>query len=842
MAPRFDAERSAVELSVADLLDAQLLRHLGFANRGGYERLWLGQAIHSRYQEDAFSQDPTYQREVHLSVSFVHRGWEITVQGRADGLRKDPDGSVVVEEIKSVRKGGDLPPATREIYQRQALLYAWMLAQVGDYEPEAIRAELVLIEIGTDETRREELVPDYKVLEAGVRQRLNALIRGFEKQRKAARKRHDAAERLEFPFPKMRLGQAEIVAAAETALEHGEHVLLQAPTGIGKTVAALYPALKYALAHDKQIYVLTAKTLQQDMASTVLGLLNREDAFRSLRLRAKGKMCANDQVLCHEEYCPFAKDYYAKLAGTGVIERLMADGDLLDPDMIYAAAHQAEVCPFEVSLELGRRAQVTVCDYNYAFDPYVSLTDFGPDHDLRDTILIVDEIHNLVDRGRGYYSPELSAEAARRAAEEVGRGVEPIHRRCESVCLEIASIIDRTVEDAFAGTSLWAEIEDASPKRDRAVESRMPEDDLWILRRRLDAAFVDYLEYRRETKTMAADDRFVELYFDVLRFLNGLVVSDDAFSHLAEIRGGTRWLKVLCKDPSKFLGKIINRTHATLGLSATLSPPEFYQDLLGFARGRTAHVSVPSPFPAEHRRIVIDAGVATTYRERPRNYGKIADRLTALAEAVPGNCLALFPSYAFLAEVAPRLEVRKKRILIQDRGAGDREREAILDALRGAVLRDVLLLAVAGGVFAEGVDYPGDMLKAVAVVGPCLPALTLEQELLQHYYDERFERGFEYAFVVPGMTRVIQAAGRLIRSEDDTGVIALLDKRFLHGPYRRHLPDDWVPDGDFRAVTGHSGRVAAEFFETVLEQRLAQKNDPAGGNRGVLGGGREEGK
>lgn len=816
MAPRFDAERSAVELSVADLLDAQLVRHLGFANRGGYERMWLGQAIHSRYQEDAHAEDPSYRREVHLSARFVHRGWEVTVQGRADGLRKEPDGTMVVEEIKSVRKGGDLPPSTREIYQRQALLYAWLLAKLGEHEPEKIRAELILIEIGTDETRREELLPDFEVLEAGVRQRLNALIRGFEKQRKAARKRHDAARRLEFPFPEMRPGQEEIVAAAETALEHGEHVLIQAPTGIGKTVAALYPALRQALAHDQQIYVLTAKTLQQDMASAVLELLNREDAFRSLRLRAKGKMCANDQVLCHEEYCPFAKDYYAKLAGTGVVERLMADGDLLDPDMIYAAAHQAEVCPFEVSLELGRRAQVTVCDYNYAFDPYVSLTDFGPDHDLRDTLLIVDEIHNLVDRGRGYYSPELSAAAARKAAEDVGRGAEPIHRRCEAVCRDIASLIDQTVADAFSGSALWAEIEGGkTPSRDHAVEARMPEDDLWILRRHLDAAFVDYLEYRRETKTMAADDRFVDLYFNVLKFLNGLVVSDDAFSHLAEIRDGTRWLKVLCKDPSRFLGKIINRTHATLGLSATLSPPEFYQDLLGFARGRTAHVSVPSPFPKEHRRIVIDASVATTYRERPRNYGKIAERLTELAEAVPGNCLTLFPSYAFLAEVAPRLEVRTKRILIQERTAGDRERDAILDALRGAVLRDVLLLAVAGGVFAEGVDYPGDMLKAVAVVGPCLPALTLEQELLQGYYQERFERGFEYAFVVPGMTRVIQAAGRLIRSEEDTGVIALLDKRFLHGPYRQHLPDDWVPEGDFQSVTGNSGRMAAEFFETV---------------------------
>jgi DNA excision repair protein ERCC-2 len=802
MAPRFDPESLTLDLSVADLLEGSMMRSLGFSSRGGYERLWLGQAIHGRYQEQALEEDPSYRREVVISHTFEHRGWKVTVQGRADGLRRDPDGSLVVEEIKSVRRGGGLPPPVRETYQRQAMLYAWMLAQT---EPGPVRAELVLIAIGSDATEREPLEPDLRGLEAAVRRRVNALIYAWEAERQRAAERRAAAERLAFPYREPRPGQELILAAVETAVANREHLLLQAATGIGKTVAALYPALRYALAHDKRLFVLTAKTTQQQMATAVLGLLNPEGAFRSLRLRAKAKMCANDQILCHEEYCRFAKDYGLKLATTGVLGRIYQEYRAIEPDDVYRVAREVEVCPFEVSLELSGRVQVTVCDYNYAFDPYVSLSDFAADEDLSDVILVIDEVHNLVDRGRGYYSPELSSNQARRAGEAVGRWGEPIHTRIETLCLRLAALIDETVADAL----------EEGPPGDRAVEWPMPEDRFWRLRPELDAAFVDYLEHQRDTRTFRPQDPFVDLYFDFLRFLNGLAISDAAFSHYVEYRNGDGRLKILCKDPSRFLGRVIHRTHATVGLSATLSPPEFYTGLLGFEAGRTAFVEIPNPFPAGNRRVVIDATVATTFRERPANYDRIAERLAGFADSVPGNCLALFPSYAFLSEVTGRMRLRGKRVLIQRQADSDQERDLLLQALRSAVFGDILLVAVAGGVFAEGVDYPGEVLKAVAVVGPCLPAVTLEQQLLKDYYQERFERGFEYSFVVPGMTRVVQAAGRLIRSAEDTGVIALFDHRFLHVPYRHYLPSDWLPEEGAGALVGDPAATAEEFFRAL---------------------------
>lgn len=801
MPPRFDAENLQIELSVGDLIDATLTRHLGFANRGGYERRWLGQAIHSRYQEQALAEDPTYRKEVALSSTFEHRGWQVTVHGRIDGLRKAGDG-LILEEVKSIRRGAPVAGPLKEIYTRQALLYAWMLRQQEETE---IDVELVWIEIGSEEIDRERLEFRFTAVDGAVRRRLNTVLHEFEKDQQHRGARHSAASRLEFPHQQLRPGQQEIVDAVDRCVNQEEHLLVQAPTGIGKTVTALFPALRYALQHDKRVFILTAKTLQQEMAVQVLKLLNKEETFHSVQLRAKAKMCANDQLICHEDYCVFARDFYSKLHGSAVLNKLWDSWSTLLPDPIFGTASDCEVCPFEISLELSRKGQVVVCDYNYAFDPYVALSDFHEDNDLRDVILVIDEIHNLVGRGRGYYSPVLPSRQAAEAAEFMAQGREPVHAAASDLCRQLSILIERTVEDALLD----------SPGETKAIESLLPEDSLWAIRPAFDEIFIDYLEYRRETSTFSADDPFVDLYFKLLRFLDGLQLSGtngDAFSHCVERGAEGPRLRILCKDPSRFLGGVLNRVHSAIGLSATLSPSDFYRDLLGFDRERLEILSVPSPFPSENRSVVIDASVSTLYRLRPQNYPKIAERLAAFAERVPGNLLALFPSYRFLDEVVSRLELPHKRVLIQTPSGSDREREQILEHLRSAVAGNVLLMAVAGGVFAEGVDYPGDMLKAVVVVGPCLPAVSLEQDLLRQYYDERFERGFEYAYVVPGMTRVVQAAGRLIRSAEDTGVIALMDKRFLGSPYRLHLPDDWLLGDQPESLVGDPETTAGEFF------------------------------
>ena len=313
MAVRFDDDARELRLSVADLLEREVRGSLGFALRGGFERMWLGQAIHSAYQSRALEADGTYRREVWLDLPLVMSGWEIHLVGRIDGVRRE-DGVLVIEEIKSVRRSGQLAPLLREAYERQASIYAWMLSRL---ENEPVEVELVLVEIGSETVDRLRLEVPAAAVEAGVRRRLGQLIREREEERRLREDRHEAAERLVFPYAEPRPGQLEIIARVEHALEEREHLLVEAATGLGKTVAALYPVLRYAQRHDKRIFVLTAKNLQQEMAGHVLRLLNPESAFRSVRLRAKARMCANDQVLCHEEYCRYARDYFVKLRSSG---------------------------------------------------------------------------------------------------------------------------------------------------------------------------------------------------------------------------------------------------------------------------------------------------------------------------------------------------------------------------------------------------------------------------------------------------------------------------------------------------------------------------------------------
>lgn len=799
MAPRFDAQAHRLELSVADVLQGELGAGAGAATRGGMERLWLGQAIHGRYQERALAADPSYRREVELAHEFECAGWRVALRGRADGVRRGGDGGLVVEEVKSVRAGRPLGPASRLAAERQVGLYAWLLSRSSG---EPARAELVLIEIGSDAVDAEALEIDLGAVEAELRRSVEELLRAWEDERRARDARRAASGALAFPYPEPRPVQDEIAEAVARALERREHLLVQAPTGVGKTVAALYPALRFALGEDARVFVLTSKNLQQEMAVRVLELLNAEADFRAVRLRAKARMCANEQLLCHEDYCRYLREYALRLRRARAVERVFEAGPIALPAAVWALGRSEQLCPFELSLAAARAAQVVVCDYNYAFDPWLALGDFAPGADLAHTLLVIDEIHNLVDRGRDYYSPELHTSPVGRVAEWSAAGGAPLADEIAAVCEALDALVWDTLEAA----------EPAGARKRWAVEHPLPEEALLALRSELDRVFVGYLEQRTRTRSLQADDPFVALYFDVLRFLGVLVRADARFSSYVERQGKEARLKLLCRDPSRFLGGVLNRCASAIGLSATLSPVELHRDLLGLDRDRTSSLVLANPFPPENRQVVVDPTVSTTFRERAAHYDRIAERLSAFADAVPGNCLALFPSYAFLREVAARAAPLSKRVLLQRPDDTELEREGILAALRGAAMGDVLLLAACGGVFAEGVDYPGDALRAVAVVGPCLPALTLDRELLRGHYDEAFERGFEYAFVVPGMTRVLQAAGRLIRSERDSGVIALFGRRFLEPPYADYLPPEWVPEEGIAALAGDPAAAAARFF------------------------------
>jgi len=786
-----DLESRSFAASVTDLVGESGNRAIGL-NGSGLSRLWIGQELHRRVQEELAAVSPGFEAEVPVRFETVVDGWRVTVVGRADGVIRLDDHVVRVDEIKTLHFAVDLhnlyASERLDRFRRQVSLYAAALS--GDDVPASAR--LVLVDIVTFEERHEEVVWDRTSVDDWLGQTVRRLIAIEQRRLERLERLRAEARDLPFPHPEPRPAQMPMGAAVEAALGEQRHLLLAAPTGAGKTAAVMHAALRRALLDGHRLFYLTAKTLQQTLAVETVRSMQR-DGFRSLQLRAKGKMCANAEMICHEEFCPFAREYGAKLIRSQLLPTLLDSGSHFEPDRIFDAARQHEVCPFEVSLDLLPDVDVVICDYNYVFDPVIGLASLLGGGALQRAVLIADEAHNLVERSREYYSPSLSSAILQPALAFLAGRENALFRRLAAVIGTLAELVEGTVRDA---------IED---RHDAENPVELPRRELTEIRIELDAAILQYFLYKREHELWSADDPVLDAFFQLTHFHRVLGLGGEEFVHLAgRTAVGEVRLRIVCLDASRFLGAVLEESGGCVAMSATLEPFEFYRDLLGFDDHRTDTLAVPSPFPAENRLVLAVDDVDTTWRRRLEHADAIAGWISRLAE--PGlNALVLFPSYAFLETVLDRLPGMAHEVLVQQRGASDAEQQELLGRLSSG--RSQLVLAVLGGIFAEGVDYPGDMLSQVMVVSPGLPLYNLEREMLKAYYAAHYGRGFEYAYLVPGMTRVVQAAGRLIRSATDRGTIVLLCRRFLDRRYAALLPDEWI-DGDPSALL-HPDPVAA---------------------------------
>ncbi len=806
---RVDYETREIVCGVGDLVQESTYRRIGVERGDGFRRMWIGQDIHTRRAEERANEDPHYRAEVHV----VHRtnvgGWGVTVTGRIDGLSVDKEAKrVSIEEVKSIHFDLELEALYRsEKLQRhlyQLLLYSYFLSAQPDLDGFVFAPQLVLIDLVSGDTKIIDTEFDRQNVESTLHASLARLVEDLEVQSSLRTAKRAFAETLQFPFDIMRGGQEEIVASVGRAIWQRDALLVSAPTGIGKTMAVLYPALQQSLRLGKKLFFLTSKTLQQDAAVKALDLLN-DGSFRVLRVRSKQKMCAHTEMICHEDFCPFAAKYSEKMAKSGLLTNIVTSMSYFDPDITFELSKSTEVCPFEVSLELIDQADVIVCDYNYIFDPYVGLKTYTQEKDYSDCVLVVDEAHNLVDRGRSWYSPELHEQSF----EDVRRqfmsrncwvdGWEELLAMLTDHFHALAEVLEGDIKQALC-----------SPSREMFMEQRTE----W------ERIVLDYIGWKIEQRIAEEDDPIIDFYFKLVKFTNMLAEKGDEFAHVVERTNDGIRLKIFCKDPSRFLGEIFESAHATVALSATLEPFEFYRKTLGFPTDRTAELSLPSPFPRSNRKIVIVSEVDTTYKRRADHYVRIAETVAEIADAGDGNFLALFPSYAFLREIAERMPPIQKRVMVQRSDMSDYERNAILDILRDRPKRGNLIMAVSGGMYAEGVDYQGDMLSGVMVVGPALPQVSFEQELLKEYYDEQYGAGFEFAYLIPGMTRVVQSAGRVIRSEHDVGVIALLCKRFTQESYTRYFPADWYEESPRELVSRKAASEIRSFFEAKATPQL----------------------
>lgn len=809
---RVDLAARTVTLSPGALL-APASRRIGDGRGDSMERRWIGQAVHRRVLSEALATVPGYAVEKAVRLTFPVDGFTAILEGRLDGRFEDGDGTVVVDEVKSVHFAEELPRLLGSPrLDRFARQLQWYLLAVSRTEGRTVRGRLVLADIETGDTRLVPVPLDAGEVEADLVERVRAALAEFFGELALAEAKAAEADELVFPFGRFRPGQREMTAAVARAVRAGEQLLVEAPTGIGKTAAALLPMLVEALRRGRKLYVLTSKTTQQEIFRKTLEAIASSSA-RSVRLRAKERMCANGIVLCHEDHCAYAKDYAAKLEASGLVDRLLAVAPHLEPDFIFEESRAEEVCPFEVSLELAERADVVLGDYNYAFDPVVALSGLRDPASLDGALLLVDEVHNLVDRGRTIWSPEISEAEVRRLSEVIGTTSPKTAAAAQEAAAEVLALVHEACAGLGPSSDPW------NPPTELVPLDLERLDDV---RLSMESLLVRHLADLRNGADRVPDDPVLGLYFlfagfhDVARRAAPAGRLGEAFDLIASRGPGGARLAFLCKDPSRLLGETFDAAFATVGMSATLSPPEFYRDLLGFDPDRTSVLLLPSPFPRENRVVVIAPNVDTTWKGRGAAMPQIARLVAEIAEACPGNVLALFPSYRFVDDARSLLPpLPGHRVLRPSDRSTELERNSVLDALREDGSR-ILLLAVSGGPFAEGVDYPGAMLHGVVVVSPALPQVRFEQERMRLYFEERYGRGFEYAYVIPGMTRVVQSAGRVIRSETDVGVIALVCRRFLQNPYRKFLPSHWYDDSPGELACLSPGDSVRAFFERAI--------------------------
>jgi DNA excision repair protein ERCC-2 len=822
---RFEPDKSLLRLSVGDLVHYGAEPAVRQAPALGL-RLTAGTREHREWQHATESSAATgdFVAEVALEYETSLRGVHVAVDGRIDGLRRESTG-VVVEEVKTVVLPDEawiedelttsvLEGAAYRDYRFQLEIYLLMVdarspnelfpdAIMDDATQEPPRGRLVFRNLACEDMDRREIAVEIKVeveqIRDRVHERLETILDDLAVREDRRLQAAELAKQLPFPFPTYRAHQEEIRDAAFEALEAGNNLLLAAPPGLGKTAAVLHAALRFALPRGFKVFWLTAKTTQQRLvAETVRLTLDRlpptdtkpdsAPPLRAIVLRAREKICPNvedgGRVFCHDSYCRYARDHWRKVRQHHVLDDLL-ELPVIEPDEVYARSVRAEACPYEVSLSGAAEADLIIGDYNYIFDPTSNLKRLDLDRIAGRAILVIDEAHNLLSRGRESHSPALERRLFETlfecARSEAAAATEEIHRTTGHFLERLAEI---------------AETADFRPGADAA---RIDMDDDFL------DEFTADLERWRTRRLMdkraapvilpdALDDALDACSKALRRFLSMLDLEEQrtSFAPLLERQRQTEQLRLLCLDPSSLLGKRLSAFHAAIAMSATLSPLDFFRDMLGFPIETTRTLSFPTPFPRQNRGVFVDPSFATTYRKRSGDAARIAKTADALALQRPGNYLVFLSSYSYQREVVAHVDRSRigHDVLVQRRAMNEADRDRYLDLLREPGSNRILY-AVQGGIFGEGVDYPGNMATAVIVVGPGLPRFDYEQELIREHFDQRYDKGFEYAYLYPGMHRVIQAAGRLIRSPNDVGVIVLLGERFADSQFTRLFPEDW---------------------------------------------------
>ena len=759
----------AIRLSVRQLVEF-VLRGGSIDNRsgGGMERAAEGARMHRRIQKAAGA---GYRAEVFFRFERVYQEIRFTVEGRADGL-VEGDGEPLIDEIKTTGLPlSEVKEDFNRLHWAQAKCYAHFYAEQNDCE--AVRVQLTYCHLGDDEENgqlkrferrftREELRQAYEDLLARYKRWANHTC-AWNSERTAS------IRTLSFPFPAYRRGQRTLAVTTYRAIEERGVAFCQAPTGIGKTVSTLFPSVK-AMGEGlcEKIFYLTAKTITRQAAEEAFAHMRAGGLrLKSVTLTAKDKICFMEERVCNPEQCPYADGHFDRV--NDVIYDLLGKGDHFTRAVIEQAAREGRVCPFELSLDLTLWCDCVICDYNYLFDPTMYLKRFFAEGS-GEYVFLIDEAHNLVDRAREMYSASLSGAALRELKETV-RGAD---RYLETRLSETLDRFDRLSESC--GEQGW-------------FEQLTPPDELIRELERLSEACEGFL------KTHAASPEeadVLSLYFSVLLFLRIAELYDETYLTAVERDGQEVTVKLCCLDPSALLREAMDRGRATVLFSATLTPLEYFSAVLG-GDENSRRIALPSPFERDHLKLLVADRISTRFRDRERSLDEVVELIARVVGAKTGNYMVYFPSYRYMEAAADAFMTRcpETETLIQRSGMDEEERERFLARFDKEGDGTLVGFCVLGGIYSEGIDLKGDRLIGTVVVGVGLPQIGREQDRIREHFDRRGGEGYAFAYQYPGMNKVLQAAGRVIRGEQDRGVVLLIDDRFGSPAYLRLFPEHW---------------------------------------------------
>lgn len=755
-----------VRISVRNLVEF-ILRNGDLVSGSGTsdkEAMLKGSRLHRKIQKQMGSH---YQPEVSLKKDTEYDDLILRVEGRADGIFLQ-DEQFCIDEIKGVYKKLELMEEPVLVHRAQALCYAWIYLDAHDLEKIDIQMTYAHLDTEVIKRFRETLT------RAELKQWYEELTDSYHKwlayQIEWRKKRNESMENLEFPF-EYRKGQREMVSGIYHAISKKEQIFIQAPTGVGKTMSAVFPAVRaIGQGMAETVFYLTARTITRTVAQDAFEILrDRGLLFKVITITAKEKLCFCDKPECDPEKCPYAKGHYDRI--NDAVYELWTTEQSFDRETLLRHAQKWQVCPFEMSLDLAIWMDGVICDYNYVFDPNVCLKRFFGENVSGNYLFLIDEAHNLVDRGREMYSASICLNDVI----ETRKFVKPYSQKL----WKKLGKVKKQMEELRQNCGEWKVEENAGvlPISLLSVQGELD-------------------QFLEESPAQEVVDGILDFYFEVRDFLNiSELVDDNYVVYTAFDENGRFYMKLFCVNPAENLQKCLDKGNSTVFFSATLLPLQYYRKMLS-TRSENFGMYVESPFEQKKRCLMICRDVSSKYTRRGyEEYRKIAEYIARMSWQKKGNYMVFFPSYRLMEDVyqvyQDEFSVSWVRCISQHASMTELEREEFLEEFTEETEETLVGFCVMGGIFSEGIDLIGDRLIGAAVVGTGLPQVNCEREILKGYYDEKGEQGFDYAYRYPGMNKVLQAAGRVIRTKEDTGAILLMDERFLNRDYRNLFPREW---------------------------------------------------